>query len=67
MVDGVSAHLDALRDAGLSEDEIAAATECFPLTQHAVGRMMLLRGMGNAIIPQLAAQFVMAWMECKMT
>jgi len=64
MADGVSAHLDALRNAGLSEDQIGAAVSTFPLTEHAVGRTMLLRGMGNAIIPQLAAQFILAWREC---
>jgi hypothetical protein len=26
--------------------------------------VMLLRGMGNAIVPQLAAQFILAWREC---
>jgi len=61
MVDGVSAHLDALRHAGLSEDQIGAAVSTFPLTEHAIGRMMLLRGMGNAIVPPLAAAFIRAW------
>ena len=60
MADGVSAQLDALRDAGLSANQIEAATETFPLTNHAVGRVMLLRGYGNAISPELAAQFIRA-------
>jgi DNA (cytosine-5)-methyltransferase 1 len=28
------------------------------------GRMGLLRGYGNAIVPPLAAEFVMAFLEC---
>jgi hypothetical protein len=60
MVDGVSAQLDALRNAGLSASQIEAATETFPLTQNSVGRVMLLRGYGNAIVPELAAQFIQA-------
>ena len=58
MADGVSALLDALRDAGLSEDQTSAAIETFPLTKNSVGRVMLLRGYGNAIAPELAAGFV---------
>jgi len=37
----------------------------FPLAHGIPGRMGLLRGYGNAIVPQVAAQFVMAWMECR--
>ena len=35
----------------------------FPLADGIPGRMGLLRGYGNAIVPPLAAEFVMAFME----
>jgi DNA (cytosine-5)-methyltransferase 1 len=35
----------------------------FPLADGISGRMGLLRGYGNAIVPPLAAEFVMAFME----
>jgi DNA (cytosine-5)-methyltransferase 1 len=62
LVDGISAFVDALRDAGASENEISAALNSFPLVQGAAGRVMLLKGMGNAIVPQVAAEFVRAFM-----
>jgi len=37
----------------------------FPLAHGVSGRVGLLRGYGNAIVPEAAAEFVMAWMECK--
>jgi DNA (cytosine-5)-methyltransferase 1 len=37
----------------------------FPLAHGIPGRMGLLRGYGNAIVPQVAAAFVTAWMECR--
>lgn len=36
----------------------------FPLAHGISGRMGLLRGYGNAIVPLLAAEFVSAWMDC---
>lgn len=63
MVDGLSDYLDALRTAGASEAEIIAALCSFPLVQGAAARAMLLKGYGNAIVPELAAEFVMAFME----
>lgn len=36
----------------------------FPLADGIPGRMGLLRGYGNAIVPPLAAEFVMAFLEC---
>jgi DNA (cytosine-5)-methyltransferase 1 len=57
--------VDACRDAGFTEDEIAQAFDGFPLSQGVEGRVMLLRGAGNAIIPALAAEFIEAWMDCQ--
>jgi len=65
VVYGLFPIMDALRHAGLSEDQIGAAVSTFPLTEHAVGRMMLLKGYGNSISPQVAEVFVRAWMECR--
>jgi DNA (cytosine-5)-methyltransferase 1 len=36
----------------------------FPLADGVPGRMGLLRGYGNAIVPPLAAEFVTAFLEC---
>jgi DNA (cytosine-5)-methyltransferase 1 len=36
----------------------------FPLAHGIPGRVGLLRGYGNAIVPQVAAEFVMAFLEC---
>ncbi len=63
VVDGVPHLLDALRAVGASESEIQTALQSFPLAQGFPGRVGLLRGYGNAIIPQLAAQFIMAFVE----
>lgn len=35
----------------------------FPLTTRKEGRAMLLKGYGNAVVPQVAAEFVMAFEE----
>jgi DNA (cytosine-5)-methyltransferase 1 len=35
----------------------------FPLTRQKEGRPMLLKGYGNAIVPQVAAEFIKAFME----
>lgn len=37
----------------------------FPLAHGIPGRMGLLRGYGNAIVPQVAEAFIRAWMECR--
>lgn len=57
MADGISEGVDRSRVTGISE------TEGFPLTKETEGRVMLLRGYGNAVVPQVAAEFVKAFME----
>jgi DNA (cytosine-5)-methyltransferase 1 len=37
----------------------------FPLANGIPGRMGLLRGYGNAIVPEVAEVFVRAWMDCR--
>ena len=64
MADGIPVILDALRDVGVSEDEIATACSSFPLSAKRIaGRAGLLKGFGNAIVPQGAAQFILALKE----
>jgi len=36
----------------------------FPLAHGVSGRVGLLRGYGNAIVPQLAAEFIEATLDC---
>lgn len=55
VVDGISPGLDGC---GLVCDE-----KIFPLTTETEGRAHLLRGYGNAIVPQVAAEFVGAVIE----
>ena len=57
LVDGVSESMDRSRVTGISE------AGGFPLTTQTEGRAMLLKGYGNAIVPQVAAEFVKAFME----
>lgn len=57
VADGFSGELDGSRVVGVSE------TGGFPLTTQKEGRAMLLKGYGNAIVPQLAAEFIRAFME----
>jgi DNA (cytosine-5)-methyltransferase 1 len=40
---------------------------CSPLVNGFEGRVTALKGMGNTIVPQVAAQFVRAFMECEPT
>lgn len=36
---------------------------CFPLADVVSGRSGILRGAGNAIVPQVAAEFIRAFLE----
>jgi len=56
VVDGFPGSLDNRR-------VISDATQGFPLSQGIRGRVGLLKGYGNAIVPELAAEFVKAVME----
>ncbi len=66
LADVAPAYLDAMRDLGASEAEIKEVWEAcggFPLAGKIPGRVSLLKGSGNAIVPELAAQFIRAAME----
>ncbi|HVL13649.1 MAG TPA: DNA cytosine methyltransferase [Gemmata sp.] len=54
VADGLPAVLD---------DERGACGDRFPLAGAVTGRVALLRGVGNAIVPQVAAEFIRAVME----
>ena len=55
MVDGVSGSMDRSGEACMETIKV--------LTQKEEGRAMLLRGYGNAIVPQVAAEFIRAFKE----
>jgi hypothetical protein len=57
VADGLSEGVDGSGIVGISEDG------GFPLTTKKKGRSPLLKGYGNAIVPQLAAGFIIAFME----
>ena len=59
LADGLPEGVDGGRATGISE------TEGFPLTKETEGRVMLLRGYGNAIVPQVAAEFVRSFVDAK--
>ena len=63
LADGISTLVDALRDAGATEEQIEAAINPFPLVKKQLGRTILLKGYGNAIVPQVAAEFIKAFLE----
>ena len=57
MVDGVSQRVDRSRIDSISE------AEGFPITTQTEGRVMLLKGYGNAIVPQVASEFIKAFID----
>ena len=59
MADGIPDGVDAGRAEGVSE------TEGFPVTTQTEGHVMLLRGYGNSIVPQVAAEFIRAFTSRK--
>jgi len=56
VVDGFSCSLDA-------RGNILSAAQGFPLAETIPGRVALLKGAGNAIVPQVAAEFIAASIE----
>lgn len=56
MADGLPEGVDVRRVTGISE------SGGFPITTQKEGRAMLLKGYGNAIVPQVAAEFVQAFL-----
>lgn len=60
LADGYAMEVASLRAAGLSEEEAAEIFSTFPLARNFPGRRMLLKGYGNAIVPQVAAAFIRA-------
>jgi DNA (cytosine-5)-methyltransferase 1 len=59
--------VDGLRDrmGDMWDDGILEALSCFPLSDGIPGRVGLLRGAGNAIVPQLASEFIKYYLETK--
>lgn len=55
VADGISSGVDG------SGIECISESGGFPLTTRKEGRAMLLKGCGNAIVPQVAAEFIMAF------
>lgn len=55
VADGFSEGVDGSGNGGISE------VDAFPLTRKKEGRPMLLKGYGNAIVPQVAAEFIKAF------
>lgn len=64
LADGIPAGMAGLRT-GQAGAEIQEEIEMIPLLAHGVrGRVAKLKGFGNAIVPQVAAEVISAWMEC---
>lgn len=57
VADGLSQGVDGSGNGSISE------VDGFPLTRQKEGRPMLLKGYGNAIVPQVAAEFIKAFIE----
>lgn len=63
LADGVPTLMDTLRGAGATEEQVEAAINSFPLVKKQLGRTILLKGYGNAIVPQVASEFVKAFIS----
>ena len=66
LVDVAPAYLDTMRNLGASEAEIEEIWQScggYPLAGKIPGRVMLLKGAGNCIVPELAAEFIKAAMN----
>ena len=63
LADGVPTLMDTLRGAGATEEQIEAAINSFPLVKKQLGRTILLKGYGNAIVPQVASEFIKAFIS----
>lgn len=64
LADGLPAGMAGLRT-GQAATTIQEEIEMIPLLAHGVrGRVAKLKGFGNAIVPQVAAEVIAAWMEC---
>jgi|HubBroStandDraft_1064217.scaffolds.fasta_scaffold306654_2 hypothetical protein len=59
---GIGGWAFALALAGWPEDR-PVDTALFPMAPGLPGRVGLLRGAGNAIVPELAAEFIQAYLE----
>jgi hypothetical protein len=63
VADGLSARLVGLRPGG---DAAQGEVEMIPLLAHGVAaRAGKLRAFGNAIVPQVAAEVIRAWMDVR--
>lgn len=68
VADGVPPGMDNLRSGLFSKSEIegiAKASGGFPLAEKISSRAPILKGAGNAIVPQVAALFIQAFLESK--
>jgi DNA (cytosine-5)-methyltransferase 1 len=51
---------DGVSDPGVDDGWLQGDGTVWPLAQGVKGRVGLLRGFGNAIVPELAAEFIIA-------
>lgn len=54
---------DGISDPGMDDGWLQSDGTVFPLSQSVKGRVAILKGFGNAIVPQAAAQFIRAYFE----
>jgi DNA (cytosine-5)-methyltransferase 1 len=65
LADGLSDSLGLVRLASYPDRSHEERLIYAPLIQKGKARVMRLRGYGNAIVPQVAEQFIRAYMECQ--